>query len=120
MHVLRDYTKQVTLPVFKKEQALAAGDAAFRRAKKLLVRRPVMLDKDAKLRLRKLLADNAALQTVHDFRESLSELWSGANKSSNERLLAQLKEWCAAAEASGIKVLEDFAERLRSYQLAPA
>lgn len=120
MHVLRDYTKQVTLPVFKKEQALAAGDAAFRRAKKLLVRRPVMLDKDAKLRLRKLLADNAALQTVHDFRESLSELWSGANNISNERLLAQLKEWCAAAEASGIKVLEDFAERLRSYQLAPA
>ena len=119
MHVLRDYTKQVTVPVFKKEKALAVGNKAFHRAKKLLVRRPVMLDKDAKLRLGKLLADNAVLQTVHEFRESLSELWSGANVS-NETLLAQLKEWCAEAEASGIKVLEDFAERLRSYQLAPA
>jgi len=119
MHVLRDYTKQVTVPVFKKEKALAAGNKAFHRAKKLLVRRPVMLDKDAKLRLGNLLADNAVLQTVHEFRESLSELWSGANVS-NETLLAQLKEWCAEAEASGIKVLEEFAERLRSYQLAPA
>jgi len=107
------------VPVFKKEKALAVGNKAFHRAKKLLVRRPMMLDKDAKLRLGNLLADNAVLQTVHEFRESLSELWSGANVS-NETLLAQLKEWCAEAEASGIKVLEDFAERLRSYQLAPA
>jgi stearoyl-CoA desaturase (delta-9 desaturase) len=119
MHVLRDYTKQVTVPVFKKEKALAAGNQAFHRAKKLLVRRPMLLDENAKLRLGELLENNAALQTVHEFREKLSELWCGANVS-NERLLAQLREWCAEAEASGIKVLEDFAERLQSYQLAPA
>ena len=119
MHVLRDYTKQVTVPVFKKEKALAVGNKAFHRAKKLLVRRPMLLDENAKLRLGKLLEHNDALQTVHEFREKLSELWCGANVS-NERLLAQLREWCAEAEASGIKVLEDFAERLRSYQLAPA
>jgi stearoyl-CoA desaturase (delta-9 desaturase) len=119
MHVLRDYTKQVTVPVFKKEKALAVGNKAFHRAKKLLVRRPMLLDENAKLRLGNLLEHNDALQTVHEFREKLSELWCGANVS-NERLLAQLREWCAEAEASGIKVLEDFAERLRSYQLAPA
>lgn len=119
MHVLRDYTKQVTLPVLKSEKALAAGDRALKRAKKLLVRQPILLDENAKDRLRDLLADNAALRTVHEFRERLTELWSGANVS-NERLLAQLKEWCAEAEASGIKVLEDFAARLRAYQLAPA
>ncbi len=119
MHVLRDYTKQVTVPVFKKEKALAVGNKAFHRAKNLLIRRPMLLDDNAKLRLGKLLEDNVALQTVHEFREKLSELWCGANVS-NERLLAQLREWCAEAEASGIKVLEDFAEQLRSYQLAPA
>ena len=119
MHVLRDYTKQVTVPVFRKEKALAAGNDAFRRARKLLVRRPLLLDDNARQRLSNLLEDNAALQTVHEFREKLSELWSGANVS-NEKLLAQLKEWIAEAEASGIKVLEDFAERLKSYQLAPA
>ncbi len=119
MHVLRDYTKQVTLPVWKKERALAQGNAAFRRAKKLLVRRPALLDDNAMERLGDVLANSSALKTVHEFRERLSEIWSGANVS-NEKLLSQLREWCAQAEASGIKVLEDFAERLRTYQLAPA
>ena len=119
MHVLRDYTKHVTMPVFRLEQARAAGDSALRRARKLLVRRPVLLDECARRRLRELLADNAALHTVHEFRERLSELWSGAHVS-NEKLLAQLRQWCTEAEASGIKVLEEFAQRLRSYQLAPA
>ena len=119
MHVLRDYTKQVTLPVLKTEKAMAAGDRALKRARKILVRQPMLLDEKAKDRLHDLLSDNAALKTVHEFRERLRELWSGANVS-NERLLAQLKQWCAEAEASGIKVLEDFAARLRAYQLAPA
>jgi len=119
MHVLRDYTRQVTLPVLKKEKAIAAGNSALRRAKKLLIRQPRLLDEQARLRLRQVLADNVALETVHEFRERLRELWSGAAVS-NERLLAQLKDWCAEAEASGIKVLEDFAARLRSYELAPA
>lgn len=119
MHVLRDYTKQVTLPVFRKEKAFAAGDAAFRKARSLLVRQPKLLDENAKNRLSELLSRNTALETVHEFREKLRELWSGANVT-NEKLLAQLKEWCTEAEASGIKVLEDFAARLRSYQLAPA
>ena len=119
MHVLRDYTKQVTLPVFRNEKAIAAGNAALRKARKLLVRQPMLLDESAKNRLSELLSDNAALETVHEFRERLRQLWSGANVS-NEKLLAQLKEWCAEAEASGIKVLEEFAARLRSYQMAPA
>lgn len=121
MHVLRDYTKLVTLPVFKREKALAlaAGDRALKRARRLLVRQPQLLDEGARERLRHVLAEYSALQTVHDFRERLQALWSGSNVS-NERLLGQLREWCAEAEASGIKVLEDFAARLKGYQLSPA
>ena len=117
MHVLRDYTKQVTLPVFKTEKALARGNAAFRRAKKLLIRRPTLLDDRAIARLGNLLEDNVALRTVHEYREKLSEIWTSANVS-NEKLLDQLRQWCSEAEASGIKALEDFADRLRSYQMA--
>jgi stearoyl-CoA desaturase (delta-9 desaturase) len=120
MHVLRDYTKQVTLPVFRKEKALAGSDRAFRSAKVLLVRRPTLLDESARERLGNLLADNTALNTVHEFREKLSEIWSGATNVSNESLLEQLRQWCRDAEQSGIQVLEDFAARLRSYQLAAA
>ena len=117
MHVLRDYTKQVTMPVFKTEKALAKGDAVFRKAKRLLIRRPLLLDDMAMIRLRDLLAEHATLRTVYEYREKLSQIWSGANIS-NEKLLQQLKDWCQGAEASGIKVLEDFAARLRSYHLA--
>ena len=117
MHVLRDYTRFVTLPVLKHERAVAAGNRLLRKARKLLVRQPVLLDEKSTERLRDLLSDNAALETVYEFRERLRGLWSGAGIS-NEKLLAQLKDWCAEAEASGIKALEDFAARLRSYQLA--
>lgn len=117
MHVLRDYTRHVTLPVFSKEKAIEAGNSALRRAKKLLVRQPMLLNEDARLRLKEILDHHATLQTVHVFRERLRVLWSGANIS-NEKLLEQLRQWCAEAEASGIKALEDFSARLRSYQLA--
>ena len=119
MHVLRDYTRQVTLPAFRRERAVAAGNNALKRAKKLLIRQPKLLDEQARTRLREVLSNHATLETVHQFRERLRELWSGANVS-NETLLEQLKTWCAEAEASGIKVLEEFSARLRSYQLEGA
>jgi stearoyl-CoA desaturase (delta-9 desaturase) len=61
-----------------------------------------------------LLEDNAALRTVHEFRQQLLSLWEQANVS-NERLVSQLKEWCREAEASGIDALHDFSANLRGY-----
>ncbi|MGB5739001.1 MAG: fatty acid desaturase [Woeseia sp.] len=119
MHVLRDYTRHVTLPALQKERAIAAGNRALKTARKLLVRQPALLDESARERLRALLDEHATLQTVHEFRERLRQLWAGANVG-NDKLLKQLKDWCAEAEASGIKVLEEFAERLRCYRLQPA
>ena len=43
MHVLRDYTRNVTLPVFRDELRIAGGKLS-RRVRKLLVREPVLLD----------------------------------------------------------------------------
>ncbi|MEQ8206431.1 MAG: transposase, partial [Woeseia sp.] len=119
MHVLRDYSRQVTLPVLKRERAVAAGNRALKRARTLLIRQPSLLDESARERLSHLLSDHATLRTVHEFRERLTALWNGANVN-NEKLLSQLRDWCAEAEASGIKSLEDFAERLRCYRLQPA
>lgn len=119
MHVLRDYSHKVTLPVLRRERAVAAGNRALKRARKLLIRQPALLDSNARQRLTSLLSDNDALRTVHEFRERLTELWNGANVG-NEKLLQQLREWCIEAEASGIKVLEEFAERLRCYRLQAA
>jgi len=51
-------------------------------------------------------------------REELSALWERSTTSS-EQLLKDLQDWCARAEASGIRALEDFSLRLRSYALPP-
>ena len=118
MHVLRAYTKTVIIPVFKQELQTASGNIS-RRVKKLLVREPVLLDNQAQSKLREVLAKNQTLHTVHEFRERLSVLWSGANMS-NEKLLQHLKDWIAQAEASRIKALQDFAASLRGYALQGA
>jgi len=118
MHVLRAYTRHVTLPVFR-DQLRMAGGTLSRRVRKLLVREPVLLDNTAQSRLREVLASNQALQTVHEFRERLRQMWSGANMS-NEKLVQHLKDWIAQAEESRIKVLQDFAATLRGYAMQPA
>jgi stearoyl-CoA desaturase (delta-9 desaturase) len=123
MHVLRDYSRKVTLPVLRAEikelKRRAADSPLSRGVRKLLIRHPSLLDAQATARLKEILDRHHALKTVHEFRERLGQLWNGAN-ASNERLLSHLKEWCIQAEASGIKVLQDFALTLRSYALHPA
>jgi len=66
-----------------------------------------------------VLASSQSLATVHEFRERLKAIWSGA-ATSNEHLVIQFREWCAQAEASGIRALQDFAAGLRGYALRPA
>ncbi|HEY0943436.1 MAG TPA: fatty acid desaturase [Steroidobacter sp.] len=117
MHVLRDYTRYVTLPVFR-EELRNAGGALSGRVRKLLVREPSLLDSNARSRLSEVLATNQTLKTVHEFRERLAVMWSGAHMS-NEKLIQHLRELIAQAEASRIKMLQDFANTLRSYAVQP-
>jgi len=115
MNVLRDYTRDVTLPVFRAELTAAKGRLGAG-VKKLLVREPILLDEGAKRRLKEALANHQVLSTVHEFRERLRVLWSGSSMS-NEKLLVHLKEWIAHAEASRIQVLQEFAARMRRYAM---
>jgi len=114
MHVLRDYTRTVTLPVLRNEKRANRGDELLRRARRLLVRRPSLLDEGSRARLAELMDGNTTLRTVLEYRQQLIGLWEQAHVS-NERLVAQLREWCAQAEASGIRSLQDFAASLRGY-----
>ena len=121
MHVMRDYTTQVTLPTLRAEfQALRQRiPERAGRLRRLVVRETALLDAAARERLNEVLEYSQALATVHEFRERLKGIWSGA-ATSNEKLLAQFREWCAAAEASGIRSLQDFSATLRGYSLRPA
>ncbi|NGP53423.1 fatty acid desaturase [Thioalkalivibrio sp. XN8] len=121
MHVMRDYTRQVTLPTLRTELAGLRARLPERagRLRRLLVRESALLDTAARRRLQEVLAHSQALATVHEFRERLKGIWSG-RASSNEVLLAQFREWCAQAEASGIRSLQEFADSLRGYRLRTA
>lgn len=116
MHVLRDYSRSVTIPTLRHEltdlpQRMARG------ARRLMVRQPRLLDDDARQRLSELLERSQSLRTVHEFRDRLSALW-GSRNISNEKLVAQLREWITQAEDSGIRALQEFSARLRTYQVA--
>jgi len=119
MHVLREYTRHVTLPVFRTEKQKNRDNDLLCRARKLLVSGPVLLDEAAKRQLAKLLDDNRALRTVHEYRQQLLELWEQANVS-NDRLVKQLREWCNRAESSGIDALHDFSATIRGYLPQPS
>ncbi len=116
MHVLRDYTSRVTLPVFHRETKTAP--VPLRVSPRVLIRRPQLLDDQARGRLAQALESSATLRTVHEFRLQLMALWEQANVS-NEALVRQLREWCARAEASGIEALQEFSAHLRGYLPQP-
>lgn len=118
MHVLREYTRKVTLPVLRVEKRANRDNTLLKRGRKLLVAGPILLDDAAKRKLAALLEDNSALRTVHEYQRQLQNLWAQANVS-NERLVKQLKEWCNRAEASGIDALHDFSANLRGYLPQP-
>ena len=120
MHVLRHYRKSVTFPVLRGEirQYKGKAKAPVRRAKRWLTRHPSLLDNQSKERLAELMEKYPSLKTVMEYRNELKALWETTDLS-NERLLAELVEWCSRAEASGIKALEDFAAYLKSFRPSP-
>jgi len=121
MHVMRDYTRMVTVPTLRAEFAALRTRIPERagRMRLLLVRETTLLDVAARRRLNEMLENSQALATVHEFRERLKAIWSGS-ATSNEGLIVQFREWCAQAEASGVRSLQDFAASLRGYSLRTA
>jgi stearoyl-CoA desaturase (delta-9 desaturase) len=116
MHVLRHYTANVTLPVLRRELESLGENAnsLFRRTRRHLSWQPHMLDEHSQKTLADLAARHPRFQTVLQFRNELKELWEGAH-TSNERLLADFREWCVRAEQSGIQGLQEFVAYLKSF-----
>lgn len=117
LHVLRHYSRTVTVPMLR-ESLQDRGRRVMRRARKLLIREPELLDTGERKHLINLLKQHDELQTIYDYRERLREIWE--TTAQNDQLLKRFKEWCWEAEQSGIRYLQDFARSLRSYQLPQA
>ncbi len=120
LHVMADYTKRVTLPTFQDE--LSSIDTRYQKLIRQM--RTALVREDSRLKplhrkyLQELLQNSEALQTVYEFRRELQELWN-ETYASHERLIQAIIQWCKEAEATGIKVLQEFAQSLRSYALQP-
>lgn len=117
MHVLKAYATQVIAPVLEHDLGGELPRRMARAARKLLTRSPALLDANARHRLQQLLAAYPVLRTVHDCQEQLRQL-RGTVTSTGEDVVGRFASWCARAEASGIKTLEDFAGTLRHLALA--
>jgi stearoyl-CoA desaturase (Delta-9 desaturase) len=117
MHVLRDYGRRVVRPVCR-ELARVAGQRAAPLSR-LLVRHPKLLGDDGRRALADALDQHEALKRVVEFRERLQQLWNDAHSNPGQAV-AQLREWCHEAEASGIRALQEFAQRVRRYGPASA
>jgi stearoyl-CoA desaturase (delta-9 desaturase) len=117
MHVLRHYTYNVTLPVLRREiESLGENaNSLLRATRRHLSRHPETLDEAARRRLDELVQRHPRFKTVLEFRSELKQLWEGAH-TSNERLLAEFREWCTRAEQSGIQGLEEFVAYLKSFR----
>jgi stearoyl-CoA desaturase (delta-9 desaturase) len=79
-----------------------------------LYKEPAELAEADKAQLDTLLGKSERLQTVYRMRQELAAIW-GRSTASREQLLEQLQAWCKRAEDSGIKSLQEFSVRLRSY-----
>jgi len=83
-------------------------------SKKLLQREPASLQSNQQQQLSELFKHSKALKTMHEMRGELAAIWERSH-STSDQLLHQLRDWCARAEASGIRSLQEFSLRLRSY-----
>ncbi|MBB3225003.1 stearoyl-CoA desaturase (delta-9 desaturase) [Massilia umbonata] len=83
-------------------------------ARKAMQREPAKLEAVQKAHLTELFQHSKALETMHNMRVELGVIWERSHFT-REELVHKLQDWCQRAEASGIKALQDFSLRLRSY-----
>ena len=83
-------------------------------SRKLMQREPGKLADAHHEQLSELFQHSKALETMHHMRVELGAIWERSHFT-REQLLQKLQDWCVRAEASGIKSLQEFSLRLRSY-----
>ncbi len=118
--IMNHYCKHVMLPVFHEEKRNAdkSKQATLRKAKKLFVRETNLIDQVGQHRLTNILNSQKRLNVVYQYRVKLQEIWNRTTATHKE-LMDALHEWCHQAEATGVEVLQHFAQRLKGYSVAP-
>lgn len=119
--LMAQYTNDVVKPLWRAEKAKAseAIHELYLRARRGLMRDERLLKQHDREHLQQLLAHSEMLRIVQEFRERLQALWAKSAMTRDELILA-LRKWCEEAEATGIRVLQDFAASVRRMAPQPA
>jgi stearoyl-CoA desaturase (delta-9 desaturase) len=117
-HVMKLYGRRVIAPVLRghTDGELGFPRRQLARVRKLMTRDELARKDDPSARqwLEAALQRSPRLQTVHQFMQRLKALSAQSARGDTDRL-SKLQAWCAEAEASGIRVLRDFALQLQAY-----
>jgi len=116
---MTDFYRGVVVPTLR-DEALHAGEsikAVPRRMRLALADGGRWLDGENHAKLQAVLAKRPTLKIVVDFRTRLVALMEQRGA---EQALKGLQQWIHEAEQSGIRVLQEFAARLKGYSVATA
>jgi transposase len=116
-HVMKLFNEKLT--ALRRElyrQATAEGKKVLKGVRWLLLKNPEHLDgpRHERQRLEAALTLNEPLATAYYLKEELREFWEQADE---DEAAAFLLAWIARAEASGIRMLGQFAQTLREHAL---
>lgn len=117
-YILKRYGQLVIRPALREARRNTdrMGRRLIRRARKLIAREGMVIDKGAVETMNRVLLQDETLATIYRFKQQLKEIWTRGSKDGLNRA-DRLRAWCSASEQSGIRALEEFAVYLRGYQL---
>jgi stearoyl-CoA desaturase (delta-9 desaturase) len=117
-YILKRYGQLVIRPALREARRNTdrMGRRLIRRARKLIAREGMVIDKGAVETMNRVLLQDETLATIYRFKLQLKEIWTRGTKDGSNRA-DRLRAWCLASEQSGIRALEEFAVYLRGYQL---
>ncbi len=113
--VMARYAEEVVAPLVKQEsRRVDAGTRRLlRRSKSVLCRHATLVDERQRRRISEITGVSPPLKTIYEKQLELVEIWSKRGR--GDELLAAFRDWCLEAEATGIQVLTDFVQDLKSY-----
>ena len=116
--VMARYAEEVVGPLVEEEYRRAdkATRQMLKRAKSILCREETLIKEVERQRISRIVDNIPVLATIYEMRIELQAVWSKRGGNGDELLIA-FKEWCSAAEATGIQALGDFVVELKSYSV---
>ncbi|HEY1070656.1 MAG TPA: fatty acid desaturase [Thermomonas sp.] len=119
---MTDYQRNVLKPALKEEAAAAGAKLRAllpRRLRKGMMDDGRWLTPESRAQLQAWVDARPRIRALLEHRRRLADVLESRSHDAAERL-RRLQAWCAEAEASGVRALQDYAARLRGYALAPA